>query len=123
MNHFIYDPSPDPLYQEQAAYAGLWSKDIQTFWRLFFIYAQSHTDTPMPIHLQEAAYLYGHLEDQVDISGMPFDESVKNSYDQFMTAAQRMAGMDEEQMKKALFPQFGHTYYYEYFLIRNQKLY
>lgn len=123
MNHFIYDPSPDALYQEQAAYAGLWSKDIQTFWRLFFTYANSHEGQHMPIHLQEAAYLYGHLENKVNISGMPFDESVKTSYTQFMAAAERYASMGEEKLKELLFPQFGHTFYYEYFLIRNQKLY
>ncbi len=123
MNHFMYDESDDPLFQEQAAYAGLWSKDIATFWRLFFQYAQSHNDQHMPVHLQEAAYLYGHLENNVDISGMPFDESVKKTYDQFMAAAGRYKGMKEEQLKDILFPQFGHTFYYEYFLIRNQKLY
>ena len=123
MNHFMYDESDDPLFQEQAAYAGLWSKDIATFWRLFFQYAKSHNDQHMPVHLQEAAYLYGHLENNVDISGMPFDESVKNTYDQFMAAAGRYKGMKEEQLKEILFPQFGHTFYYEYFLIRNQKLY
>jgi len=123
MNHFMYDESDDPLFQEQAAYAGLWSKDIATFWRLFFQYAQSHNDQHMPVHLQEAAYLYGHLENNVDISGMPFDESVKKTYDQFMAAAGRYKGMKEEQLKDILFPEFGHTFYYEYFLIRNQKLY
>lgn len=123
MNHFIYDPSPDTLYQEQAAYAGLWSKDIPTFWHLFFIYANSHVGQHMPTHLQEAAYLYGHLENNVDISGMPFDESIKSTYAQFMKAAERCASLGEEKMKEILFPQFGHTFYYEYYLIRNQKLY
>ena len=123
MNHFIYDESDEPLFQEQAAYAGLWSKDIKTFWRLFFKYANSHPNQHMPTHLQEAAYLYGHLENNVDISGMPFDENVKKTYDQFMAAAQRYASMGEEKMKELLFQQFGHTFYYEYYLVRNQKLY
>ena len=123
MNHFVFDPSSDPLYQEQAVYAALWTKDIATFWPLFFQYAQSHVDQPMPIHLQEAAYLYGHLENGVDISRMPFDESVVNTYQQFMKMAERCRGMSNEQMKEALFPQFGHTFYYEYFLIRDQKMF
>lgn len=123
MNHFVYDKSADTLFQEQAVYAGLWTKDIKTFWPLFFRYAKSHEGQHMPIHLQEAAYLYGHLENNVNISNMPFDESVKTTYNQFMKMAERCAGMTEEKMKEVFFPQFGHTFYYEYFLIRNQKLY
>ena len=40
-----------------------------------------------------------------------------------MAAAQRYASMGEEKMKELLFQQFGHTFYYEYYLVRNQKLY
>jgi len=125
MYHFVYDPSPDTLYHEQAVYSALWTKDIDTFWPHFFRYAQEHLKDHMPTHLQEAAYLYGHLENKVDISHMPFDDSVKQTYDAFMQMAQRCnkMKMNEEQMREAFYPQFGKTFYYEYFLIRNQKLY
>jgi hypothetical protein len=77
----------------------------------------------MPTHFQEAAYLYGHLEKGVDISVMPFDDQVKRDYDGFMALAQQCAGMSEEQMRPVFYPHFGHTFYYEYYLVRNQKLY
>ena len=125
MYHFVYDHSTDSLYHEQAVYSALWTKDIDTFWQHFFPYAQEHLKDPMPLHFQEAAYLYGHLENKVDISHMPFDDKVKKTYDAFMEMAQRcnQLHMNEEQMREAFFPQFGKTFYYEYFLIRNQKLY
>ena len=123
MHHFVYDASKDTLYQDQSLNAALWMKDIPMFWPFFNQYAMNHRGEHMPIHYQEAAYLYGHLEDQVDISRMPFDDSVKKSYEAFMQLAQRCQGMSEEQMKDVFYPQFGKTYYYEYFLIRNQKLY
>ena len=125
MYHFVYDPSPDTLYHEQAVYSALWTKDIATFWRHFFVYAQEHIGEPMPIHLQEAAYLYGHLEDQIDISRMPFDESVKQTYDGFMQLAQQcnQKNMSDAQMREVFYPQYGKTFYYEYFLVRDQKLY
>ena len=123
MNQFLYTGSNDPLYQEQAMYSALWSKDIQTFWSRFFQYANSHQGQHMPTHFQEAAYLYGQLEHQVDISHMPFDESVVNTYKDFMDLAQKCQGMSETQMQKVFYPRFGNTFYYEYFLIRNQKLY
>ncbi len=103
--------------------SALWTKDIQTFWPRFFKYATSHPKAHMPKHFQEAAYLYGHLEKGVDISGMPFDKDVVQTYNDFMDLAQKCAGMTEEQMREVFYPRFGHTFYYEYFLIRNQRLY
>lgn len=123
MTQFTVTKSDDKLYREQALLAALWMKDIQTFWPRFFDYATSHPGEHMPIHYQEAAYLYGHLEKGVDISRMPFDEGVKKTYDDFMAYAQQCAGMSEERMRDLFYPRFGHTFYYEYFLIRNQKLY
>jgi membrane protein YdbS with pleckstrin-like domain len=125
MQHFITDPSEERLYQDQSMNAAMWSKDIATFWRFFTLYAKNHQGEPMPLHYQEAAYLYGHLENNVNISNMPFDESVKQTYAAFMQAAQNNArmGMTEEQMRDQMYAQFGKTFYYEYYLIRNQKLY
>ena len=123
MYQFIQQGSDDKLYHEQALISALWSKDIQIFWPRFFQYAKSHPGQHMPTHFQEAAYLYGHLEHQIDVSKMPFDKDVVKNYEDFMAEAQRCAGMSDEQMRQMLYPRFGHTFYYEYFLIRNQKLY
>ena len=123
MTQFVNGKSDDPLFKEQALLSALWMKDIQAFWPRFFDYAQSHPDVHMPTHFQEAAYLYGHLEKGVDISVMPFDDQVKRDYDGFMALAQQCAGMSEEQMRPVFYPHFGHTFYYEYYLVRNQKLY
>ena len=123
MNKFANTFSNDPLLQEQTLLAALWTKDIQTFWPHFFDYARLHPKDHMPRHYQEAAYLYGHLEHEVDISGMPFDEQVKRDYQEFMAMAQQYHGMSEEQLRPIMYPRFGKTFYFEYFLIRNQKLY
>ena len=122
--HLLVDvDTNDPVMQDLVLFAALWSKDIPTFWPRFFKYATMHTDPRMPTHYQEAAYLYGHLEHQIDISHMPFDEGVKQNYAAFMELAQKCAGMTEEQMRPIFYPRFGHTFYYDYFLVRNQKLY
>ena len=121
MNLLVNTQSDDPLMHELSLVAALWTKDIATFWPRFNTYAQSHAGRPMPIHFQEAAYLYGHLEHGVDISGMPFSNTVVETYRQFMEMAQKCAGMSEAQMKPIFYPQFHHTFYYEYFLVRNQK--
>lgn len=123
MYSFVNIDSDDELYTEQSMYSALWTKDIQVFWPRFFKYAAQHSGQRMPTHFQEAAYLYGHLEHQVDISRMPFDPEVVQTYDEFMQLAQQCKGMSDEQMREVFYPRFGHTFYYEYFLIRNQKLY
>ena len=121
MNVLLDINSTDPLVQELTLLSALWKKDIGLFWPRFFNYAALHKGEHMPKHYQEAAYLYGNLEHQVDISKMPFDEDVVRSYKDFMELAQRCSGMTEEQMQPVFYPQFGKTFYYEYFLIRNQK--
>ena len=121
MNVLLDVNTRDPLVQELTLLSALWQKDISMFWPRFSNYAMLHAGEHMPKHYQEAAYLYGHLEQQVDISHMPFDADVVQNYEEFMQLAQRCAGMSEEQMKPIFYPKFGHTFYYEYFLIRNQK--
>ena len=123
MNVLLDINTRDPLVQELTLLAALWKKDIGMFWPRFFNYATLHQGERMPKHYQEAAYLYGHLEHQVDISNMPFDADVVKNYKDFMELAQRCGGMSEEQMKPIFYPKFGKTFYYEYFLIRNQKIY
>lgn len=123
LNSFSNEYSNDPLCQEWMLLTALQQKDIQLFWSRFFQYAQLHQGERMPVHYQEAAYLYGHLEKQIDISNMPFDEQVKKHYDGFMKTIQAYPGYSNEQLKQILYPSYGNTFYYEYFFIRNQQSY
>ena len=123
LNYFSNDDSDDPIYQEQTLLAALQVKDIQMFWPRFFHYANLHKGERMPIHYQEAAYLYGKLESEVDTSHMPFDKEVVSTYDDFMAAAQQYSNMTEEQMKPLMYDRFGSTFYFEYFFTRGQKSY
>ena len=120
---FSNDDSDDPIYQEQTLLAALQMKDIQMFWPRFFHYANLHKGERMPTHYQEAAYLYGNLEKEVDISHMPFDKEVVNTYNDFMAAAEQYKNMTEEQMKPLMYDRFGGTFYFDYFFTRGQKSY
>ncbi len=111
----------DPLFQEMTLIGSLYMKDIDLFWPRFMKYATTNPDVHMPRHYQEAAYLYGHLENKVDISHMPFDQEVRDSYERFMKFNEQCGPMTEEQKAVAFYPQFGNTFYYFYFLVRNQK--
>ena len=113
----------DPIGAELALMSAVQLKDIPTFWRTFNQYAITHPDTLMPRIYQEAAYLYGHLENKVDISHMPFEQSVKDDYEGFMKLGQQCQSMSEAQMRDVFRPKYGRTFYYNYFLVRGLRTY
>lgn len=121
MQTFAHGNGEDPLFQEMTLISAMQMKDIDLFWPRFMKFATMHPTIHMPRHYQEAAYLYGHLENKVDISHMPFDPEVRNTYDRFMKFNEQCGRMSEEQKAIAFYPQFSNTFYYFYFLMRNQK--
>ena len=120
---FSHGMGADKNYAELTLMCALIMQDIDLFWPRFFRYAQMLDGERMPTHYQEAAYLYGQLEPgKVDISGMPFDESVKRSYYDFCQFNQQLGPNMSEAEKAVRFrPAFGNTFYYFYFLVRNVK--
>jgi len=69
----------------------------------------------MPRYYQEAAYLYGKLEERQDVEMLPFDKSIKDSFERFMTAAVNYDNQEVEVVRQGLYPFFGDTYYYDYY--------
>ena len=114
------------LLEETTLAFSLISKDIQLFWPRFFLYAQMHQGEQMPIHYQEAAYLYGHLEQEVDITTMPFDQQrIVDRYEQFNQMASRymQQGKSQEEMAELIRPVFGDTFWWFYFFCRDVHSY
>ena len=126
----------DPGYQEMTLVCSLIMKDIDLFWPRFRQCLDMHQHEPgfrVPRYYQEAAYLYSMLEPQREsalwpsltnaevLAKLPFDESVKQTYSNFMTFNAQCGSMTDEQKKVAFLPQYGDTFYYFYFLRRNQK--
>ncbi len=106
----------DPLFQEQALLATLWTKNIPQFWYRFYDYIRLHPDGPMPRYYQEAAWLYGQMEERPDMDLMPFDDGVKDTFQRFMKAAEPYDNADVEDARNGL-TYFNQTYYYDYYLM------
>ncbi|MBQ8607947.1 MAG: hypothetical protein IJ417_07145 [Bacteroidaceae bacterium] len=123
LNYFSHSDGETRPFQEQTLLSALQMKDIQLFWPRFFRYANLHQGEPMPIHYQEAALLYGTLEKNVDISRMPFDPSVKNRFNEFMSWVNKYNGTDEKEMEPFFKERFGDTFFYHYFFVRGVKSY
>ena len=127
MQHFAMSESDDPIYQEQTLLSAMWMKnDIKGFWPHYMHYWQLHPDKRIPTHYQEAAYLYTQLEPQhVDVNRLNIDPKVIQSYQQFMEQATSLmrSGYKESDLRELMYESFGHTFFYEYYLVRHQQLY
>ena len=115
MNVLAGQNADDPYFQEQAVLATLWLRDQPKFWQRFFHYARLRPTEQLPTVFQEAAYLFGALENRPDLNRMPFDQSVVKTYNAFMKEAQKYNGQTAEVGRSALLPFFGNTYFYEYY--------
>jgi len=108
----------DPIFQEQTLLATFWTKDIKQFWYHFYDYVDLHPNSRMPRYYQEAAYLYGRIEGKKDLEQMPFDAGIKQSFEQFMSFASRYENKAVEVGRQGLYPFFGETYFYDYYMMR-----
>jgi hypothetical protein len=114
------------LLQELTLNYAMVQKDIQLFWPRFLTYAKLHPDDDMPVHYQEAAYLYGQLEPQtMNTSRMPFDPKVVERYQGFQQLSQSLlqTGMDTKAVGEAMKSSYGDTFYWFYFFSRDVHSY
>ena len=96
-----------------------WLKDSKAFWFHFTRYVKQHPGQAIPVHYEEAAYLYSVQEELPNIDNMPFSQSVKEKYAQFDQMAAQCDGLSLEEAREALRPMFGNTYFYDHFLMSN----
>jgi len=128
INYFSNTMNRDSKYlQEITLDYAIIQKDIQLFWPHFLLYATLNQDKEMPIHYQEAAYLYGKLEPQtMDTSHMPFDQKrIVERYASFNQVSQSLiqAKMNTRQVGEAMKASFGDTFWWFYFFCRDVHSY
>ena len=107
----------DPFFLEQALYATLWAKDTKEFWAHLYNYARLYPGRKWPVHLQEAAMMFGTLDHKKFIDQWPISPAVRDSYKRFDQMAQRFEGADWEKAKAALYKLYGKTYFYDFYMI------
>ena len=107
--------SDDPMFQEQCLLATLWTKDVKQFWYHFENYVRQHPKAPIPRYYQEAAYLYSRMADLEYPAMLPLDPGVKDTYERFNGSAAAYDGQDVADVRQALYPFYGETYYFDYF--------
>ena len=116
MNHLAVMDSDDPYFQEQCLLATLWTKDSSQFWPRFMKYLSQHKGKSIPRYYREAAYLYSMIEENAPFQ-VQVDEAMKRTFDEFAKLLEQYDGRDIEEARKALYPLYGDTYFYEFFLM------
>ena len=109
----------DPFFQEQSLLATLWTADASSFWHHLDRYLQLHPGQPVPVHYQEAAWLFSKLENRQLPENLTIDSSVKEKYARFDQTMGQFDGQDIEDVRKAAEPLFGDSYFYQYYLMSN----
>lgn len=120
MNHMADIISDDLYFQEQCLLAALWTKNNYQFWPQFQKYIELHPGKPIPRYFLEAAYVYAQ-EDKMVPFKFPIDKGMKNTYDEFMKQLPKYDDMDFKDVRSALYPMFGGTYFFEYYLMDDLK--
>jgi hypothetical protein len=116
-NSFAYMVGGPPAIVELSTLFCLEFKDINLFWPRFFYWAQTHQR--IPVHFQEAALLYRHLENKVNLDQLPFDKEVVANFQLFLDYNNRYASYPEESIRSLYYNQFGKTFWFYYFFVKN----
>ena len=103
--------SNDPYFQEQAVLAAMWTRNNADFWARFEQYLNLHPNRPVPRIFQEAAYLFGNMEQ------LPFTEELP------IEVMQQCQWKPNGQVRKYLYQRYGETYYFEYFFLKDITYY
>ena len=110
-----------PVYNEAALMFSLIRKDVKLFWKNLSRYFYKRKINRLPTHYQEAILLFSNLDRSIDVSNLPIENSVRLRFNSFMNRTKRYKGMKEPEMAPLFKDDFGDTYWYFYFFVRNIK--
>ena len=113
----------DPVFQEQCLLAAMWQKVPELFWHQFTTYARLHPNAKLPLYYQQAAYTFATEAQDPNIDKMPFDNVVVEGYDRFARTLTNYDGRDIREAREALYPIFGNTYFYDFYLMSDLPQY
>ena len=71
-------------------------------------------------YFQEAIILFTNLNKDIT-TNIPIDFKVKSRFESFISEVKKLKGMKEEEMAPLFIEEYGDTYWYFYFFVRNIK--
>jgi hypothetical protein len=124
MTSLAEEDADDLYFQEQAVLGALWTRDPSLFWPRFDHYVQLNGETKMPPRIfQEAAWLFANMERQEGLDEWVLEPGVKESFYAFMQQLQQYRQSPSLALRNSIYQQFGATYYFEYFFLKDITYY
>lgn len=115
--------SDDLYFQEQTLLATLWTKQPNQFWPRLVRFVSLHPNRPLPRHYQEAACLFSQINHHSIPKSLPIKQNIMEECVSFLQQLSSYKGQPIEVVRAKLYPSYGHTYYYDYFLTNHQTYY
>jgi len=110
-----------PQYDLTALFWAMRTQSISDFWERFYYFLRTNRYSEIPRSIQEAAILYNSLESHgVELS---YATTVKESYDRFTQYVQRHPVRIIRESSYPYSQQFGKTFFYYYYFIRDLQTY
>lgn len=115
------------VYVEAALSAALTRKDSKTFWPFLNYYVNKFNPNVLPKHYQEAVLLFLNLDNgrTVQVPKAFTDKFIQAStsrkMEAFLRSVSKHKGKTESEMAPYFKDDFGDTYFYFYFFVRNIK--
>ena len=122
LKKWMYTLTDDPEAQEIALGCAMIMRDRNCFWSQVQRFYNINPGKDFPTHVQEAMLfeVYELGAQGVNLSFVKFDQRVVDRYKAFTERMKHYAsqGMDEKQIGKAMRPEFGDTYMWDYCVLR-----
>ena len=122
LNKWMYSITNDPEAQEVALGCAMMARNQNCFWSQVQQFYNINPGKYFPIHVQEAM-LFGVYElkmEGINLSFVKFDQRVVDRYKAFFERLNQYSsqGMNVKQIGAALRPEFGDTYMWDYYVLR-----
>ncbi len=115
------------VYVEAALASALTRKDAKSFWFFLNYYVNELKANVLPKHYQEAVLLFYNVDKgrTVQIPDAFFDKFISSATNRkmndFLRLVSQHKGKSEDEMAPYFKDEFGDTYFYFYFFVRNIK--
>ena len=119
MTNLAQNDADDVFFQEQAVLGAMWTRDPDLFWPRFEHYVELKKEKDIPRIFQEAAWLFANMEGQEGLDEWTLEPGVQESFYSFMKQMQQYRKSPNAYLKASLYDNYGSTYYFEYFFLRD----
>ncbi len=123
MNSLAQQDADDPIFQEQAVIAAMWTRDPNLFWPRFEHYVKLNSDKDVPRIFQEAAWLFANMQGQEGLDEWVLAPGVRENFSAFMQMMQQSQQGSNARNKRLIYEKFKNTYFFEYFFLKDITYY